>query len=785
MSKREKSIFLRSYREENNNEQCVPRWITAGRCFMGGLMKYREQYFEDSVVDGFYVPSMMKKAWAAQLEVLSHIDRVCRKNGIRWWADCGTLLGAVRHGGYIPWDDDLDICMFRDDLQKFLEKAPAELPDGYDVQNVRTHKDYDNSIVTRVINKTTVYIDDKYMEEYHGFPFVAGVDIFVLDYVAPEPEDERKRLEITRIVSSAAAGINAENQNSQEVKELLARIEDMLNVKFTNDKPIDWQLRILKQDLYSMYTGNPKSGYVALMSYWMDCGNHKYPISCFSETAYLPFENMMMPVPACYNQVLSIEYGNYMKIRQSGGVHGYPFYTGMRKQLFELLQYTSPYDYKWDEADTVRTEGSNYSGLRGMLRKFLDDNDVLIGDADEKTIVKLQQMAITIGTALESTGTGNRTVSLLEEYCEELYGMYMVLSEGGDCSLAKLRIGHILDDIKAEYDNISRKHEIVFLVWKSSSWYSMMNFYEEAVSDPGNAVYVIPVPYYYRKADKTPGAMNCEGSMLPGCPAVTDSDEYDFELRHPDIIYTDYPYDDRNDYVTTEKRLYSSVLKNCCDRLVYISPFVTGEITDDNERAIYNMRYYVTMPAVVNADRVYVQSEQIKKMYVKVLSGWAGNDTKHIWEKKIMVAGMSAETETPDVPDAWKKLVKCSVEPKKPVVLFTFNISTFMENGMKAVDRLKKVIDTFEQRRNDVTLWWLDDSNIRETMSERHKDIWEKYSRIVEKYREAGFGIFDDSGDYKRAVGACDAYYGSPGMPAAKMKLMGKPVMIADVLCDS
>lgn len=57
------------------------------------------KYFEDEVREGFFVSSMMKRYWAAQLKVLSEVDRVCRKHGIRWFGDCGTLLGAVRHGG--------------------------------------------------------------------------------------------------------------------------------------------------------------------------------------------------------------------------------------------------------------------------------------------------------------------------------------------------------------------------------------------------------------------------------------------------------------------------------------------------------------------------------------------------------------------------------------------------------------------------------------------------------------------------------------------------------------
>ena len=78
-------------------------------------MEFQDNYFESEVIEGFFVTSMMKRSWAAQLEILKDVDSICRMHGISYYADAGTLLGAVRHRGFIPWDDDLDICMMRDD----------------------------------------------------------------------------------------------------------------------------------------------------------------------------------------------------------------------------------------------------------------------------------------------------------------------------------------------------------------------------------------------------------------------------------------------------------------------------------------------------------------------------------------------------------------------------------------------------------------------------------------------------------------------------------------------
>ena len=72
-------------------------------------MEFPDSYFEDEVREGFYIPSLMKRAWAAQMEVLEIVGEICEKHHIRYFAEWGTLLGAVRHGGRIPWDDDIDI----------------------------------------------------------------------------------------------------------------------------------------------------------------------------------------------------------------------------------------------------------------------------------------------------------------------------------------------------------------------------------------------------------------------------------------------------------------------------------------------------------------------------------------------------------------------------------------------------------------------------------------------------------------------------------------------------
>lgn len=120
--------------------------------------------------------SSLRNQQLRMLDILRHIDKVCRENGIRYWLSSGTLLGAVRHGGFIPWDDDLDIEMLRDDYLKF-EKAFAET-EGFALQTPKSDKFYTNSF-SKVRDKKSKIDQNGYNFrcKYNGL----FVDVFCLE----------------------------------------------------------------------------------------------------------------------------------------------------------------------------------------------------------------------------------------------------------------------------------------------------------------------------------------------------------------------------------------------------------------------------------------------------------------------------------------------------------------------------------------------------------------------------------------------------------------------------
>lgn len=103
----------------------------------------------------------LREVQLRMLDILLEVKRLCNKHDIRYWLDFGTLLGAVRHAGFIPWDDDLDVCVLEDDFERFLRVCSEELPDWLVLQTEKTEKDSGMGAgLVKIRDKNSLYIHD-------------------------------------------------------------------------------------------------------------------------------------------------------------------------------------------------------------------------------------------------------------------------------------------------------------------------------------------------------------------------------------------------------------------------------------------------------------------------------------------------------------------------------------------------------------------------------------------------------------------------------------------------
>lgn len=105
---------------------------------VGLKIKLPKHFLEGETRCGYYISPEMKKVWAIELDLLAEFMRICDIHHLKYWADGGTLLGAVRHKGFIPWDDDIDIIMMRDDFDKLCKFGPQEFKYPYFFQTEET-----------------------------------------------------------------------------------------------------------------------------------------------------------------------------------------------------------------------------------------------------------------------------------------------------------------------------------------------------------------------------------------------------------------------------------------------------------------------------------------------------------------------------------------------------------------------------------------------------------------------------------------------------------------------
>ena len=181
-------------------------------------------FFRDEVRNGFFIPTVIKQAWAAQLQVLDVIDTICRKHGITYFADWGTILGTVRHGGYVPWDDDLDICMKREDYVRFKEVARTELPEHFCIHDYE-HKEDHWEFLARVVNHEHICYDLDHLKEFHNFPYLTAIDIFVLDYLYKDEQKEKQRCEEVKYIIAFADMIVGGNVTPAVKEKNLKKLE--------------------------------------------------------------------------------------------------------------------------------------------------------------------------------------------------------------------------------------------------------------------------------------------------------------------------------------------------------------------------------------------------------------------------------------------------------------------------------------------------------------------------------------------------------------------------------
>ncbi len=271
-----------------------------------------ERVFTDEVRDGYTVSAEMKAVWATQLDLLARLQAVCEAHGLHCFAAGGTLLGAVRHGGYIPWDDDIDVVMFREDYERLCAVAAEAFPAPYFFQTAETDEQYSRGHAQLRHSNTAAVIAG----EGRHYPFNQGIfiDIFPLDAV-PDDEEERRRWagRIRFWERMLNIGVRYPSHPDKTwAKNLLHRAVSLV--------PYRWIFRRMVRAA-TRYNGTP-TALVAPATFMPLCEEMRFFREDYAASERVPFEEGTITIPAGYDRILRIQYGDYQTPRQAPTYHG-------------------------------------------------------------------------------------------------------------------------------------------------------------------------------------------------------------------------------------------------------------------------------------------------------------------------------------------------------------------------------------------------------------------------------------------------------------------------------
>ncbi|WP_198014939.1 LicD family protein [Oribacterium sp. NK2B42] len=681
-------------------------------------MIFPEDYFEDEVREGFLVTGMMKRYWGAQLQILEDIDDLCQKYNIKYYCDCGTLLGAIRHGGFIPWDDDLDISLLRDDYNKLLDHA-HELPENYTLLSWRTREDWTNAF-SRIVNSTRICLDKDFLEKYHGFPYSTGIDIFVIDYLYTDADKEEERRKRAKMLMDTAETVYQRGSIDKELAGCINDIENMLGIK------IDFNESVVKQLYYYaekalMEVSEKDAAQVCFTSWWIEYHSHVWNKSFSNQIMRIPFEYTTVPVPVAYDEILKVHYGDYMKVNRNAGLHDYPCYARQEKVLIENLG-KKIWECQWNNDKLT-------------LRKRVEEE---IRSHNEQLKINIEKIEALIKS----------NPSLYSEFQKQLDSLKASLS----------------DPLSArESDN----EEVVFLTLGPRQWNYFAYFWNIESSKNKTSVFVIPIPYYETSINTEilRTHFNTEGYNIP----VTSLNDYDISKRHPNRIYIQYPFDNINPAMRVHDVFYSDNLLKYTDELIYVPMYDIKDYYLHDIKSDYTLNYLVKTPAVLNSDKIFLPTPGLKDEYIRILVDFSKGDTDKVyWDQKIIVA------------DYIKEDGLLSNKNKKTLLYYS-DVAPVAIYGDKSLEKIRSSLKLLKEASDRLNIIWLISPNMKEVLNSPDchggNKLYSGLIYIIQNFKKENWGTFSD--DISNIdLDNVDAYVGNPSPYAHHLSNNKKPVMI-------
>lgn len=479
----------------------------------------------------------MKSNWAAQLEVLEVFKAVCEKYNITFFAGFGTLIGAVRHKGFIPWDDDIDVIMKRPDYMRFLSVARQELPPEYQILSMYYEEQWNGSF-SRITNTNRISLNPEHLVRYHGCPFIVGIDIFPVDYYPKTSQEQTLQWALLEVVKKninyCDELLEMENPDSEIAEICRDGLARGLELQYGYlGIPVDasGSVENIRNQLFRVYdkicTMYREEECEEMVSFQASIPRlaGRWKKEWLDRAIPMAYDVTWIPVPAEYDKVLRATFGDYRNPVYRRGGHDYPYYKiqldALREQGINVLEdglEAGEYQ-EYPAWEQVETEGKNapipqeWQSLlrgRGDAETESGNGDAPAGNGNEDGETESGNSEAKGGDA--ETGKRESVSRIKETRKAVLYATSLTgLLRGQEAYLAKLRA--VLEIFRLQQD--------VALWW--------------IPCETENCLYRLQNPVLFEKFDGL-----CRDYRDGGWGIYDDSGDYARAVVHTDAMYGDY-----------------------------------------------------------------------------------------------------------------------------------------------------------------------------------------------------------------------------------------------------
>lgn len=271
-----------------------------------------------------YEESILKRLQKEELGILKDFVKICDKHNIDYFIMYGTAIGAVRHGGFIPWDDDIDVGMLREDYEKFLEVAPKEFYGRYKIMGPDSEEKYYNLVPN--MNK----VGTKFNTIYDRGRYDIGIlmDIYPLDYISEDEDKKKKQIrgakfwrDLYLLKNVNFYKLNQPGFVTKTKHMICAFVHYILNIFKVSDEFIYNNYKKYAQK----YRGKKTSTVTSFAEF--DGNETCMEIKDIFPLKEIKFEDIYVKIPNKYDKMLTNFYGNYMELPpEDKRQNHYPYY---------------------------------------------------------------------------------------------------------------------------------------------------------------------------------------------------------------------------------------------------------------------------------------------------------------------------------------------------------------------------------------------------------------------------------------------------------------------------